>query len=298
MKNRVLLVVVSCFVLLAACTSDEPGATADSVPTSVTTGSESAIDDDCTQEELAGGDDEFAFTTAYRVVAGEIESVCFGSPDDALLAAWEQLAAFSPTGQRADIGVFSGFQPDGAEAEETLAFVSALDPDGVEFQMAINLDEAARDGDELLLTLAHEFTHVFTATPPELDRSAEAIDGCETYDNGDGCYTDTALMTAWIAAFWPPEVLDTVDPFTDDPDAADDRCQDDGGYFGAYAATNPEEDFAEAFSAYVFDLVADTPGQQERLDWIDEQPGLAEFRDRARAAGLTPLDNLFGICGL
>lgn len=76
-----------------------------------------------------------------------------------------------------------------------------------------------------------------------------------------------------------------------------DRRRFDDGYFGAYAATNPEEDFAEAFSAYVFDLEAMTDGQQDRLDWIDARPGLAEFRDRARAAGLTPLENRFDICG-
>ena len=63
------------------------------------------------------------------------------------------------------------------------------------------------------------------------------------------------------------------------------------------AATNPEGDFGEACSAFVFDLEAITPGQEERLTWLEQRPELVEFRDRAREAGLTPIDNGFEVCG-
>jgi len=182
-------------------------------------------------------------------------------------------------------------------AEETLAFVSAVDSDGTGFQMSINTVDANADPDELLLTLAHEFTHVFTATPDQLDRTDEAIDDCVTYFNGEGCYLDDSLMSDWISEFWDPDVLATVDPLEESVEDADARCVDDDGFFGPYAASNPEEDFAEAFSAYVFDLGPATDGQAERLEWIAAQPGLAEFRDRAEAAGLTPLANNFEVCG-
>jgi hypothetical protein len=92
-------------------------------------------------------------------------------------------------------------------------------------------------------------------------------------------------------------VLATVDPMEESVDDADARCLTDDGFFGPYAASNPEEDFAEAFSAFVFDLDPATDGQAERLEWIAAQSGLAEFRDRAEAAGLTPLANNFEICG-
>ncbi|MEO1059138.1 MAG: hypothetical protein AAFY28_19690 [Actinomycetota bacterium] len=251
----------------------------------------------CTQEALAGDDDGFDFVAAHPVINGGLGAPCLGDVDDTLTAAWNALGSFSPPAQLDDIGVFSGFEPASDDAADTLAFVTALDDDGAQFQMSVNLEAAAFDDAELLLTLAHELTHVFTATSEQLDRSAEAIETCATYDSGDGCYVDDALMMAWIDQFWDPAVLATVDPFVDDPDAADDRCALDAGFFGAYAATNPEEDFAEAFSAFVFDLEAATPGQQERLDWIAAQPGLAEFRTLADAAGLTPLDNNFDVCG-
>lgn len=259
-------------------------------------GSEEA-DLDCSQEALQGGDQEFVFTSAYLVVDGELGDLCFGRDDDTMLDAWDALATIAPPAQLADLLLFGGFEPDGGVADDTLAFVNAVDSAGSGFQMSINTVDAIADPDELLLTLAHEFTHVFTATSEQLDRTDEAIDGCTSYFSGDGCYLDDSLMSGWIAEFWDPEVLATVDPVEESVDDADARCVDDDGFFGSYAASNPEEDFAEAFSAFVFDLEPATDGQAERLDWIAAQPGLAEFRDRAKVAGLTPLPNRFEICG-
>jgi hypothetical protein len=228
---------------------------------------------------------------------GDLIALCFGTDDETVLDAWESLATITPDGQLGDLVLFGGFEPAGDLAADTLAFVNAVDSDASGFQMSINTDEAARDPDELLLTLAHEFTHVFTATPEQLDRTDEAIDGCGTYFNGEGCYRAESLMYDWIIAFWDPSVLATVDPNEESVDDADARCADDDGFFGTYAASNPEEDFAEAFSAFVFDVAPQTDGQAARLDWIAAQPGLVEFRARAETAGLTPLANNFDICG-
>jgi hypothetical protein len=271
-------------LLVGACAaSDDP-----------TTG---PTDVDCSQEALNGGDEEFVFTAAYTVEQGRLGELCFGDDDDTILDAWGILATITPASQLTDLVLFGGFVPDGASADDTLAFVNPVDSDGSGFQMSINTVDAAADPDELLLTIAHEFSHVFTATAEQLDRSDEAIDTCATYFNGEGCYLDGSLMIDWIVEFWDPDVLVDVDPTADSVDDADDRCADDDGFFGSYAATNPEEDFAEAFSAFVFRLEPQTAGQAERLDWIAAQSGLVEFRDRADAAGLTPLANNFDRCG-
>jgi hypothetical protein len=255
-------------------------------------------DVDCSLEALQGGEDEFVFTSAYVVVDGALGGLCFGNDDDTILDAWDALATISPDRQLGDLVLFGGFEPDGEVAEETLAFVNPVDSDGSGFQMSINTVDAVADPDELLLTLAHEFTHVFTATADQLDRTDEAIDDCATYFNGEGCYLLDSLMSDWISEFWDPEVLATVDPLEESVDDADARCVDDDGFFGSYAASNPEEDFAEAFSAFVFDLEPATDGQADRLEWIAAQPGLAEFRERAELAGLTPLANNFDTCGI
>jgi hypothetical protein len=256
-----------------------------------------APDVDCSEAELNDGDEEFVFTSAYRVDDGDLGALCFGDDDPTVVAAWESLATIAPTAQLSDLVLFGGFEPDGPPADDTLAFVNVVDSEGTGFQMSINTIDAAADPDELLLTIAHEFTHVFTATADQLDRSDEAIDACATYFNGEGCYLDDSLLTAWVAEFWDPEVLAGVDPVEESVDDADARCADDDGFFGPYAATNPEEDFAEAFSAFVFALEPQTDGQAERLEWIAMQPGLVEFRDRADQAGTSPLSNNFDVCG-
>ena len=306
--RHALALVLAASVTIAACGDDADTAdsTTDDVDQPVV--SEADVSDqptdesttalaDCSEEALTGGDDEFVFTSAYDVVDGELSDLCFGSDDPMIVAAWNDLAVISPPGQLTDLALFGGFEPDGDEAAETLAFVSAIDVDGSQFQMSVNTVEAAVDPDELLLTLAHEFSHVFTATSAQLDRTDEAIDACDTYFNGDGCYRPGALLLAWIDAFWDDDLLAGVDPMEDSPEGAEERCSLDDGFFGAYAATNPEEDFAEAFTAFVFRVEPATEGQAARIDWIEQQPGLAEFRDRADAAGMTPLANNFDVCG-
>ena len=253
---------------------------------------------DCSEEALTGGDEGFAFTSAYVVVEGELGDLCFGADDPVIVDAWESLATIAPRSQLAELLLFAGFEPDGDAEADTLAFVNSIDADGSAFQMSVNTIDAVADPDELLLTLAHEFSHVFTATSTQLDRTDEAIDECDTWFNGEGCYLDDSLMSAWIDEFWAGPLLDGLDPFEESPADTDARCEQNDGFFGPYAATNPEEDFAEAFSAFVLELQPLTDGQADRLDWIAEQPGLVEFRDRAVAAGLTPLANDFDVCGL
>jgi hypothetical protein len=253
-------------------------------------------DVDCSAFGL-GEDDIVDFTVAHVVVGGVLGEVCLGKLDTTLVDAWNLLAAIAPRGQLADLGVFGGFEAEVGTEETLLAFVNALDDDGAEFQMSINLGAAEDDPDELVLTMAHEFSHVFTSTSTELDRSPEAIDGCDTYFNGEGCFLDDSLMSAWVELFWG-DTVDEIDVGVE-PSVVDgiERCSADAGFFGTYAASNPEEDFAESFSAFVLQ-VEPSPEQQSRVDFMAGQPGLVEFRDRAIQAGLGPIAGNFDQCGL
>lgn len=261
-----------------------------------TTGSRNDVD--CTAEGL-GSDDAVAFTSAHPVVDGRLGEVCFGDVDQRLIDAWQSLATIAPQGQLADLGLFGGFDAVGDGDDVTLAFVNTLDDDGTLFQMSVNLVESDADPAELQLTMAHEFTHVFTALPSQVERTVEAIDACDTYYNGEGCYYDDSIMFQWIEEFWGDGLIDQIDPEAEA--TADDgqaRCDADPGFFGAYAASTPEEDFAEAFSAFVFGIETFSDEQQERIDWIAARPGLAEYRDRAIEAGVPTPPNNFDECGL
>jgi len=238
------------------------------------------------------GDDRFTYTVAYQVVDGTLGAPCFGEPDELLEASWTMLAEITPPDQLRDLAIFAGFASPG----DTLAFVTTADAGlGSLYEMSINLDTARNDAVELSLTLAHEFSHVFTATPTELDREADVGD-CTTFHNGEGCYLADSILAAWAAEFWPSH-LAGFDVEDNREDAVVERCAIDPGFFGSYGATNPEEDFAEAFAAYVLRVPATGPSQQLRLDWIDDQPGLREFRDRATEFGYGPLSSTFDECG-
>ncbi|HUW04268.1 MAG TPA: hypothetical protein VMW08_18080 [Acidimicrobiales bacterium] len=316
-RRRVALAVVA--LVAAACASDEGGLVLDPpdrqseeaspagprsggrqdrnrTPTGESVDLSRTRDDvDCSAVGL-GEDDIVDFMVAHVVVGGVLGEVCFGELDATLVDAWNLLAAIAPRGQLADLGVFGGFDAEVTADETLLAFVNTLDDDGVEFQMSINLDAAQDDPDELVLTMAHEFSHVFTATSTQLDRSLEAIDGCDTYFNGEGCFLDDSLMFAWVESFWG-DTVDELDVGVE-PSVVDgiERCDADGGFFGTYAASNPEEDFAESFSAYVL-RVEPSPDQQARVDFMAAQPGLVEFRERAIEAGLGPVAGNFDQCG-
>lgn len=253
-------------------------------------------DVDCSAEGI-GSSAESEFSVAHVVVGGSLGKACYGDYSDTLVKAWESLAVITPPLQLADLALFGGFSTEETD-EVTLAFVNVLDDDGTAFQMSVNLAEFEADGDEALLTMAHEFSHVFTGLDTQLDRSDEAFESCDTYFNGEGCYRTDSLMFQWIQEFWDEDLISQIDPYGDASGAGgQDRCDLNAGFFGAYGASTPEEDFAESFSAMVFRLAADSDAQQLKLDWLANQAGLAEFRDRAVAAGIGPLANNFDLCG-
>lgn len=251
--------------------------------------------------ETLGEDDTVGFITARYVVDGTLGEVCFGANDPTVTKAWKQLAAITPPDQLTDLALFAGFTAaDGGEGEgdTTLAFVNTLDDDGTVFQMSVNLDAYDDDPDEAALTMAHEFSHVFTAIPSQIDRTAVDPAACGAYYNGEGCYLPDSLMAAWTKEFWSAGDLASIDPNKEVGIAdGEPRCAIDPSFLGPYAATTPEEDFAETFSAFVYGVEAPTPEVQAKFDWMAEQPGLAEFRDRADAAGVTPLEGSFEGCG-
>lgn len=252
-------------------------------------------DVDCSPEAF-GDDETIESTVAHYVVDGNLGSVCFGEPDDTLVDAWTVLASIVPGGQLHDLVVFTGFDSHEEGDDVTLAFVSAFDIDGSVFQMSVNVAESAADPAESQLTMMHEFAHVFTGVVTQIDRFEEP-ETCDTYWNGEGCFLEDSVIQQWIDRFW----LDYIDDI--DPDVAptvedgERRCDIDPGFFGPYAASNPEEDFAETFSAFVFRIPAATEAQQEKLDWIGSFPGLAEFRTRAVEAGFSAHENTFAPCG-
>ena len=249
----------------------------------------------CSPDDL-GGDDEIEIVTGHLVIDGELGPLCFGETNDSVIEAFEELSIITPPDQMTDLGLFAGFRWNGDEDDLTLAYVTPTDEEFSQFTLSIEVNEFQNDRDEASLTNAHEFAHVFTQTSNELDTNSDP-DDCDTYWNGSGCFFEDSLMWTWISEFWNADLLDSLEPGEASVDAGENRCSLDDSFFGQYAASDPEEDFAEAFSAFVYGLEPATDGQAAKVAWLEDQVGLREFRDRADAAGLTPLNNNFETCG-
>lgn len=285
--------VVTTETATATTASNEPTAVATEVPLYDPTLTRTDVD--CTLEFISsGGGEEFAdgFTSGHFVVDGILGEPCLGE-DPRLLRAWQWLRLVAAPEDLDELIILAGFDAP----SDLLAYVEALSTSegGVAFQMTVNLGEGELDDIELALTMAHEFTHVFTGVTDQLDRTVDESQ-CFTYHEGEGCYTDNSFIARWTAEFWG-DWIQEIDPANPDDDAAYDRCFVDDSFLGSYAATNPEEDFAETFSAYVFSVPVETPGLVAKYEFFDADPYLSSFKARVDASGEGPLPNQFEGCG-
>ncbi len=294
--TRNLRLVAAAFVAALAVTSctgsaDDGAFELDSSADDGTTTSDRVDALGCDRETI--GEEDGALVSAFAVENGDVVGLCFGSPDERLEAAWTELVAITPPDDLADIDLVAGFdQPDG----DTLAFASMIGDGNEDFVVAINLPLAEADPQELRLTLAHEVAHVFSQTPDQLDVDV-GEEECDTFFNGNGCLLDDAYVTLWIETFWSDDELASLpDPTMADEAGADDRCSLDPTFLGAYAASHPEEDFAESFSAFVFDLEV-VPSVQPKLDFFEQFPELVEFRTKVETDGVPTPPNSFDECG-
>lgn len=254
--------------------------------------------------------DDGVVTAMHFVVQGQIQGPCYvDQPNDGddvadvvldddprLLAAWDSLVAITPVELVSEISLLAGYE--GCDECSTLAFVTTLDENSTFFLMAVDVAFGAADPDELRLTMMHELTHVFAQKPGEQLIVSSGPAGCETFFNGGGCFTEDSYLWAWIEEFWPVEIRDTLprDGSVGTDDEAAERCAADAGYTGTYAAVHPEEDFAETFSAYVYDVEVDA-ALEAKFAFFDRYPEFVSIRESARSLGLAGTEANFDGCG-
>lgn len=298
MLRRVLLVLPALLLAVSCADPGDDGPVGDGGADVGVVGDAAALptewvdDPDCDEETI--GDDGGTLVAALVVDDGTVVGLCAGEPDERLDAAWAELTAIVPPAQLADIGVFGGF--DDPESD-VLAFATMVGTSNDRFAIMVNLPMAEEDPDQFRLTLAHEVSHVFSQTPDQLDVDVDPAD-CATLHNGNGCFRDDSLLMEWIDRFWSDEQLASIpDPTVGDEAGAAKRCSSDAGFPGSYAASSPEEDFAESFAAYVFDV--DVPDAvRPRLEFFEERPEFRAFREQALADRRGLPESGFDECGI
>ena len=224
---------------------------------------------------------------AYAVDNGRLSTTpCFGDASPVVEAAWNELAQITPPQLISGVTILAGF--DDARSD-TLAFAGPVEDDSDDHLIAVGVAAAVDDPQELRLTMAHELAHVFTQTTDQIDVAFFA-DECETFFNGFGCFQPDAYMTDWVDRFWSATALESLpSDYSADIAGGEARCDLDAGFPGSYAASHPEEDFAESFSAYVFDVDL-AAAFDERRAFFDERPEFVAMRQAIRrtAEGVPP----------
>lgn len=238
------------------------------------------------------GESEGEVVSIYHVVEGQLADHCYGRQDDVVVASWAVLAEFATPQDLKAIRLFAGI-----ESDTVAAFVGPFGQMSLdEFVIAVDVASAAADRDQLRLTMAHELSHVLTLNPAQFDASISPP-SCETHHNGWVCYEPDSHLNSWIQEFWTDDELESL-PRSGaiDEEGGIDRCTLDRSFLGSYAASHPEEDFAESFSAFVFGVEV-SAAVAPRIEFFGRYPEFVALRDRAASAGHVNLPNFFGRCG-
>jgi hypothetical protein len=145
---------------------------------------------------------------------------------------------------------------------------------------------------DVAFNVAHEVGHLLSLNRAEMTGQDEA--SCQGLFVGEGCLQDGATLPTYLDDTWDDDLFDewsVADDHTDDQqraDALDDFYQKHHDRFvDAYAATHPNEDFAESFAMWCA-LGRSSPLLAEFIqgDPTDGVAKLAWFDDPAHAVGL------------
>lgn len=252
-------------------------------------GTSTAALDPCDPQSLGEGFGPIA--AIYLVEDGEITDLCHGTSDNDLFTAWRSLANITTPIERASITAFAIY--DGQYA----GYTQQIDAEGSEFMIAIERSTAQAHPQSLRFVVAHELAHVFTnhESNPWSGERVPTID-CLGDENLYGCAGWNNYLATWTYQFWPDREIDALELAYRDPGEAARRCANDPGFIGEYSATNPGEDFADSFAAYILSVPV-PPSAKSRVNFMSSYVDIVAMRDRIHAAGLSAPDLLISPCG-
>ena len=152
---------------------------------------------------------------------------------------------------------------------------------------------------DLTYTLIHEYAHLLTLGPDQVTPSLavfnnpddddiyyEEASACPVYFPGEGCSHRDSYINAYFNRFWADihEEWQDINLIEDDDEyyeALDNFYYDyEDRFLTDYAATNPEEDIAEAFSSFVLSPRpnGNTTAEEKTLFFYD-YPELVDLRE-------------------
>ena len=160
----------------------------------------------------------------------------------------------------------------------SLAFVTPNEENKEKWDMFIGMDSLKKYGEkEMVFTVIHEFTHILTLNSAQITSDIPESQ-CSTFFTQEGCTQSHSYLHQFVQRFWEGK-FDTKsgnaeDNYTKHPDA----------FVTEYAATNPGEDIAESFSAFVLQKKPESAKTvaQQKLLFFYQYPELVKIRDSIR----------------
>ena len=131
-------------------------------------------------------------------------------------------------------------------------------------------DDYDNDLDELAATIVHEYMHIVSLNETQVP---DIEDTCNTYDPGEGCARVGSYIYQFVKKFWLGK-----------HDLEKGAAEGATGFVSDYAKTNPVEDIAESYTAYVARKEVTDPIAKEKLSFFDSFPELVELANRIYSA--------------
>ena len=202
---------------------------------------------------------------ASRDVAGDARAI------------WERFTTLIPDDQRRMVVGFELLSEDFGGA-----YVYPTEHDPTKWVLAVGRGL----GDGIDAVLVHEFGHLLTLQATEVP-PGDDVDACSTYFTGEGCALSGSTFARFVERFWPQTMIDEVNRIqeTADWDAADAFYEQHRDEFVTdYATTNPAEDLAETFTAFIMEDEPDgTTIADEKVLLLWGDPAMTALRDQIRA---------------
>lgn len=135
------------------------------------------------------------------------------------------------------------------------AFVETIPPKHESWLYAVNEEIIAdEDSDSNTQLIVHELAHIVSYQEIiGIPKSATAK--CEAYFKLRGCPADNSYLRQFVNKFWSDSDLNKAQKFAESNNSSSDVSthykQNKDKFVTSYAATAPEEDFAESFMFYV-----------------------------------------------
>jgi len=207
---------------------------------------------------------------------------------------WDYFATLIPPDQRDAIAEYA-IITDGQGG--TLAAVSQTYTDPDLWSLQVDIADIA-DYYELSFTLVHEFGHVLTLGPNQVPPSLaifnnpeddglylEEASACLNYFPGEGCANPDSYINNYYNQFWD-DIYDEWNEINleEDEDIYYEKLDEfyykyEDQFVTSYAATNPEEDIAEAWSFFVFSPTpAGDTTAEEKVLFFYQYPELVKLR--------------------